>query len=265
MGQWLIAHEALVRLAAFAGFFTLLALIERARPARALSAERLARWRTNAVLLFSGAAATRLLAALGPAAVAALAGAHDFGLFNWLAAPAWLAFAATLLLLDLALYLQHRAMHVVPLLWRAHAPHHADPDLDVTTGVRFHPLESVLSLVWKSLLVALLGAPVAAVIVFEALLNAFSLFTHANVALPPWFERRVAPWLITPSVHRRHHDLEVGALAPNYGFALAIWDRMFRTWSIGPEPARLGLAAVTPQDAGRARTMLAQPFRAFRP
>jgi len=251
--------ESALRLAAFAALFALFAIAEAAAPDRPGPADRRRRWPTNLALSVVGGAAARLLGPFSAFAAASWAAQHGVGLIHVVAAPGWIAATACALGLDLALYVQHRALHAIPLLWRVHAPHHADRHLDVTTGLRFHPLEIVLSGLWKAAVAAALGAPPSLVLAFEVALNGFALFNHANLALPPRVERALRLVLVTPRIHRLHHDRAAGRASPNFGFSIGVWDRAFGTWKEGPEPVLLGLAE-GPEDPARLDAALAQPF-----
>jgi len=207
----------------------------------------------------------RVVAPVGAAGFALLAEAHRWGLFNRVSVPAWLAFLVALLLLDLAIYVQHRVFHSVPLLWRLHRMHHADLDVDVTTGTRFHPIEILLSLGVKLVVVLTLGAPTLAVLVFEIGLNAISMFNHSNVRIPPTLER-VLRWLVvTPDMHRVHHSLLRRETDSNFGFNFPWWDRLFRSYRSQPEAGHesmtLGLEQFRDPKELRIDRMLTQPFR----
>ncbi|MEM7507886.1 MAG: sterol desaturase family protein [Pseudomonadota bacterium] len=235
--------EALIRLGAFFGIFALMALIELALPRRQLSLPRSQRWLTNwgiSVINTGVAAAMKLL--LGAAAVAAAldAEAMGWGLFNRLDWPGWVEILLVFVLLDFAIWAQHWASHKIPLLWRLHRVHHADRDIDVTTAIRFHPLEIALSMLLKIALVYLLGAAAVAVILFEVVLNGAAMFNHANIRLG-----RADRWLrlaiVTPDMHRVHHSTIRAEHDTNYGFNLSIWDRIFGTYTPQPEEGHLGM------------------------
>jgi sterol desaturase/sphingolipid hydroxylase (fatty acid hydroxylase superfamily) len=202
--------------------------------------------------------------------MALFAQAQGWGLFNTYAVPAWAAIAASIVALDLAIYLQHVLFHAVPALWRLHRVHHADLDFDVTTGARFHPLEIVLSMLIKFAAIAVLGAPAVAVLVFEVLLNALAMFNHANVRIPAPIDRALRVVLVTPDMHRVHHSIEGDETDSNFGFNLSLWDRLFGTYRAGP---RAGHEAMTIgirefRDPGQCATlpgMLAIPFRGAAP
>lgn len=250
--------EGAVRVGVFLGLFVALAMIEALWPAQRapLFSRRRA---TNLSLGLVGALIRRILGPLAPVAVAIAATEHSVGLFNVLAAPQWLVWIGSLIMLDLALYAQHLAMHRWPWLWRLHAPHHSDAALDVTSALRFHPLEHFVSAAWKSLVVLLLGAPAAVVVAFEIVLNACAMFNHANVRLPEWLERAVVRVLITPRAHRLHHERALGMRAPNYGFSTPLWDHLFGTWASARFVDQVGLEE-GPSDPASLRQTLRQPF-----
>jgi sterol desaturase/sphingolipid hydroxylase (fatty acid hydroxylase superfamily) len=172
---------------------------------------------------------------------AAIARERGFGLFNWLQVPDWIAFIASVIVLDLAIWAQHLLFHKVPILWRLHRMHHADLDFDATTGVRFHPVEVLLSMLVKLAVVAMLGPPAIAVMVFEVVLNASAMFSHGNLRLPSRVDR-VLRWLIvTPDMHRVHHSVDRAEHDRNYGFNLSVWDRLFGTYLAQPHDGHEGM------------------------
>jgi sterol desaturase/sphingolipid hydroxylase (fatty acid hydroxylase superfamily) len=190
---------------------------------------------------------------------------RGWGLFPMLGPPAWAAIVIGVVALDLVIYAQHRVFHYVPVLWRLHRMHHADLDVDVTTGVRFHPLEILLSLVIKIAAVVALGVPAVAVLIFEVLLNATSMFNHSNVALPPTLDR-IARWIVvTPQMHQVHHSIVRRETDSNFGFNLPWWDRMFGTYRAEPAAGEKGLVIGLPifREAAESRVirLLTQPFR----
>ena len=236
--------EMAVRLSAFLSVFALMAAWEWAAPARARRLSRAARWSANLALVAFNSVLLRVLLPTSAIALAALTQASGWGLLNQLALPGWAAVLLGVLLLDLAIYFQHVLLHAVPVLARLHAVHHADPDFDLTTGIRFHPLEILLSALVKFAAVVALGAPVLAVLVFEVLLNATAMFNHANVALPAWLEPWVRRVLVTPDMHRIHHSVIESERNSNYGFCLSLWDRLLGTYTIAPQgELDIGLAA----------------------
>lgn len=256
------------RLAVFVGVFALLAVLERAQPARARRRAVATRWLAHGVL---GALAVAVPALLGLIArpligigAAAWAGAAGVGLFNIVAVPQPVAALASILLLDLAIYLQHRAMHRAPFLWRFHAVHHHDHDLDVSSALRFHPGEILLSTLYKAAIIALIGAPVVAAAAYELILSTMALVNHANLALPPAVERWARWLIVTPTMHVRHHAVARDQHDRNFGNLLSIWDRVFGTWfREGPSPARfpIGLAETQAQPVDGIGWLLARPWR----
>lgn len=202
---------------------------ETLAPARTRALPRLARWPSIAGLALLNAGLARLIAPAGLAAVALWADGQGIGLFHLVEAPVWLATAGSILVLDLAVWAQHRLSHTVPILWRLHRVHHADPDVDALTALRFHPVEIAFSLVWKGAVVLALGAPALAVLAFEALLNASALFNHANARLPAPVERIARLLIVTPDLHRVHHSPDQPETNSNFGFLLSVWDRLSGT------------------------------------
>lgn len=231
-------NEIFIRVAVFFGVLAVLAALERLAPRRALAQPRSRRWFTNLALVVIDTLTVRALAfALPILAVAAAvdAGELGLGLFNRLQWPIWVELLLAVLIFDLAIWLQHLITHKVPLLWRFHRVHHADRDFDVTTALRFHPVEIAASALLKVGLVYLIGPSALAVIVFEVLLNATAMFNHANLRLPLGLDRVVRLVLVTPDMHRVHHSVHRHEHDSNYGFSLSIWDRIFHTYV--PQPA----------------------------
>lgn len=259
------AYEPLIRLSAFAGVFALVAVWELLAPRRRQGVGRARRWPGNLGLVVVDTLAVRLIFPMAAVGVALVAEARGWGLLHQTGLPAWLEVPAAVVALDLATYGQHVAFHAVPWLWRLHRVHHADPEFDVTTGVRFHPVEVVLSIAVKAAVVVALGAPALAVLVFEVLLNATSMFNHGNVRLParwePWLRRLV----VTPDMHRVHHSILRRETDSNYGFALPWWDRLFGTYRAAPEAGHegmtLGIGAFRDPAELRLDRLLLQPLR----
>ena len=236
----MLAQEPVIRLSVFAAVLVAMALLEHAFPRRP---QRLAwrRWPANLGLVALSSVLLRLVAPAGAVGMAVWAEARGIGLLPALGMPGWLAGVAAVVLLDLLVYLQHRVFHAVPVLWRLHRVHHADPELDASSGLRFHPLEILLSLAIKAVAVVALGAPAVAVLVFEVLLNATSLFNHANLALPPWLDRPLRVVLVTPDMHRVHHSEIPAETDSDFGFCLSCWDRLFGTYLAQPSRGQLGM------------------------
>ncbi|MEO3472036.1 sterol desaturase family protein [Roseomonas sp. CAU 1739] len=260
----MLAHEPVIRLAVFAAVLVAMAVLEHAFPRRP---QRLAwrRWPSNLGLVAVSSVLLRLVAPAGAVGVAVWAEASGIGLFPALGVPAWLAGVVSVVLLDLLVYLQHRVFHAVPVLWRLHRVHHADPELDASSGLRFHPVEILLSLAIKAVAVVALGAPAAAVLVFEVLLNATALFNHANVAIPGWLDRVLRRVLVTPDMHRVHHSEIRGEMDSDYGFCLSCWDRLFRTYVAEPSQGQLGMVIGVPgyraDTEQRIDRLLLQPLK----
>lgn len=238
---------------------------EVAAPRRRREIPRVVRWTNNLSLVIIDTAILRLSFPILAVGLAVLAEENGWGLFNVLDPPFWLAFLVSLLALDLAIYFQHVLFHAVPVLWRLHRMHHADLEFDTTTGLRFHPVEILLSMVIKLSIVAALGPPAVAVLVFEVLLNASSLFNHANIALPSRLDRALRLVIVTPDMHRVHHSIIPSETNSNFGFNLSWWDRLLGTYRAQPrhghEDMTIGIEQFrTRRDLWLDR-MLIQPVR----
>lgn len=231
-------NEALLRLTVFLSLFALFAIAEALVPRKRRAQPRVKRWLTNVSLTVLNSALLRVLAfGLPLLAVGAAidAGAQGWGLFNALDWPGWAEIVVVILILDFAIWAQHLITHKIPLLWRLHRVHHADRDMDVTTAIRFHPIEIALSMMLKIGLVYLLGPAVVAVVLFEILLNGTAMFNHANIRIPQTVDRIVRLILVTPDMHRVHHSMHRDEHDSNYGFSLSIWDRMLGTYVAQPK------------------------------
>ena len=257
--------EPLLRLGAFAGVFLLAALWEALAPRRLRRFSRAQRWPHNLGLTALNALLVRLLAPGAAIAMALAAETGCWGLLNLLPLPAWSRVVLALMLLDLAIYLQHRLFHAVPFLWRLHRVHHADPDYDLTTALRFHPLEIGLSLAVKCAAIVAIGAPALAVLVFEIVLNAAAMFNHANGRLPLAIDRRLRWLVVTPDMHRVHHSVIPRETNSNFGFNLPWWDRLFGTYQAQPAAGhtamRIGIAGLQGAAELTLARLLAQPLR----
>lgn len=262
-------YEPAIRLAALFGVLGLLVGWEALAPRRPLSQPRRQRWVANLGLALTDTALLRLAVPAAAVGLAVAAEARGWGLFNLLDPPAWVAFVLSLVLLDLALYAQHVATHAVPILWRLHRVHHTDLDIDLTTGLRFHPAEILLSLLYKGAIVVALGAPPAAVLIFEVLLSSSSLFTHSNLRLPEGFDRAIRRIWVTPDMHRVHHSVVRAETDSNYGTCLSLWDRLFRTYRAQPQAGHdamtLGIASFRAPADQRLWPLLTQPLQPERP
>jgi sterol desaturase/sphingolipid hydroxylase (fatty acid hydroxylase superfamily) len=233
--------EALVRGGTFLGVLTAMLLWEGCRPRRSLVRPRQERWVTNLSLTLLNTVLVRVTVGGVAYTAAVFAADQGVGLLHWRPLPGWTAAAVTLLVLDFALYLQHVLFHAVPVLWRLHRMHHADLDVDATTGLRFHPLEILLSLGLKAAVVVLLGAVPWAVVAFEVLLNAASVFNHGNVALPERLDRWLRWIVVTPDMHRVHHSTRVVETNTNFGFSVSWWDRLCGTYQAQPMLGQVGM------------------------
>lgn len=264
MSANILTHEPMIRLLAFLGIFLILAVWEAASPRRRREVPRLLRWSNNLAVAALDTAVLRIAFPILAVGAAIVAAEQDWGILNLVALPEWLAILAAVLVLDLAVYGQHVLFHHVPWFWRLHRMHHADLDFDVTTALRFHPLEIMLSMLIKLAIVVLLGAPAVAVVIFETLLNATAMFNYANLRLPVWLDRRLRLILVTPDIHRVHHSVRREETNSNYGFNLSIWDRLFGTYRDQPkeghEAMTIGIEQFrTPRELWLDR-MLVQPF-----
>ncbi|WP_415902665.1 sterol desaturase family protein [Neptuniibacter sp. QD29_5] len=263
---WLLANEPIVRLSCFFGVFTVMACWELYRPFRPLLQKKWFRWRSNLSLVVLNSLLLRVMFPVAAVGVAGYAQAKGFGLFIWLDLPIWLEVLLAVVLLDFLIYAQHVLFHKVPLLWRFHRMHHADPDIDVTTGARFHPVEIVLSMLIKMLMVFLLGPAVVAVILFEVLLNASAMFNHSNIQLPKLLDRVIRWLFVTPDMHRVHHSKIPSETDSNYGFALSCWDRICKTYIEKPAKGQVGVEIGLnefndPNTSCRLGGMLMLPFK----
>jgi sterol desaturase/sphingolipid hydroxylase (fatty acid hydroxylase superfamily) len=263
-GAGLLVYEPLIRLGAFSLVFAVMALWEVAAPFRHHDLGRARRWPGNIGIVVLNTLLVRLLIPAGLVGVAIYAEGQHRGLFNAWPVSAWLAIPIVVVVLDLAIYAQHVVFHQVPALWRLHRMHHADLELDVSTGARFHPIEIIISLLLKMVVVVALGAPALAVLIFEVLLNATSMFNHANIRLPARLEPIVRLLVVTPDMHRVHHSVLSHETNSNYGFNLALWDRLFGTYrtesEAGQEGITFGVEAIRDPREQRLDRMLIQPF-----
>jgi sterol desaturase/sphingolipid hydroxylase (fatty acid hydroxylase superfamily) len=261
----LLGSEPLIRLGAFAGVLVAMTVWELLAPRRHQEIGRGKRWPGNLGVVVVDTLLVRLIFPTAAVGIALFAEARGWGLFQALQTPYWIAIPASVILLDLAIYLQHVLFHAVPVLWRLHRMHHADLEFDVTTGVRFHPIEIILSMVIKFGVIAALGAPAVAVLIFEVLLNATSMFNHGNVRLPQSIDRVLRWIVVTPEMHRVHHSIAPRETNSNFGFNLPWWDRLFGTYRPEPKAGHLGMTIGIEQFRAprelRLDRMLLQPFR----
>ncbi len=256
--------ESLIRLGSFVAILAMMFWSEGAFPKRALSAPRLRRYLNNLAMGGMSTLAVRIFLPVLPMGVALYCSANQYGLLHQFAVPYWDACILTILLLDFAVWLQHMLFHKVRALWRVHRMHHADVDIDASTAVRFHPIEIVLSFAYRGILVFILGAPAAAVLVFDVLINCCAVFNHANVSLPPALDRWLRLFVVTPDMHRVHHSTDMREANTNYAFNFPWWDRMFGTYKAHPDKGHenmsIGLNIFRDAKYVSAIRMLAMPF-----
>lgn len=243
MTGYILQHESMLRLGVFLGAFALFALIEWFLPRRRLSQKKIKRWINNVALLVSGTILVRLLVPTAAAGAALMAEQYELGIMNHnhIGIPYWVVIVICVILLDLSIYLQHAMFHVLPFMWRFHRVHHSDLDCDVTTGLRFHPVELLLSMFIKIVTIMAFGAPVLAVILFEIVLNLMSMFTHSNIRLNNTFEKILRWIFVTPDMHRIHHSAKENETNSNFGFNMSLWDKIFGTYIAQPEAGHQGM------------------------
>lgn len=260
--------EAGLRIGIFVTALVVMMIWEASKPNRTSAVANSKRWRTNFFLVLCGAVVGRLVVPAGLAVVALFAAKHNVGLLLFIqgAMPNWISILLGVLLLDCLIYWQHRLFHRVPLLWRLHRVHHADPHLDASTGLRFHPIEIALSLLVKATAILLLGVPVEAVLIFEIVLNASSIFNHSNIKLPNYVEWPLRKLIVTQAMHRIHHSQVAAETDSNFGFSLSLWDRLFGSYcknaSAGDAGLTLGLKEYSKEQNNTGiLTVLLMPFR----
>jgi sterol desaturase/sphingolipid hydroxylase (fatty acid hydroxylase superfamily) len=257
--------EPVVRLAAFGGVLLAMAVWEVFAPRRKQTIARSWRWPNNIGVVFVDTIFVRVAFPMSALALALVAERRGLGLFNIIRLPSGLTVFFSIIILDLAIYFQHVLFHAVPVLWRLHRMHHADLEIDVTTGLRFHPVEIALSMMIKFAVIAAFGTPAAAVLIFEVLLNATSMFNHSNIRVPARTERVLRWILITPDMHRVHHSIVRRETNSNFGFNLPWWDRLFGTYraqpAAGHEAMTIGIEQFRDPRELRLDRMLAQPLR----
>lgn len=232
--QLIAQHEAVTRMSVFLSVLLLMLILEAVFPRKQRVLARGSRWLTNLALVVIDSIALRLLVPVAALSVAADVTQQGWGLLSWLELPVWLKCVIAIALLDMFIYWQHVASHRFAILWRFHKIHHADRDIDTSTGVRFHPIEIVLSMLYKFVCIAIIGAPVIAVFLFEIILNASAMFNHSNVRLPIKLDHYLRYFLVTPDFHRVHHSVVQKETNSNYGFFLPVWDRLFGSYTAQP-------------------------------
>jgi sterol desaturase/sphingolipid hydroxylase (fatty acid hydroxylase superfamily) len=260
----LLANEEALRSAAFFATLTLLAFWEAAAPCRSPTAPMASRWFANLTLGVLTTLVLRWMFPILTVGMGVLAAERGWGLLNSLGTPAWLSIAVSMILLDLVFYLNHRLFHTVRVLWRVHEVHHADVDYDITTSLRFHPLEGVIMVTSNILVVLALGLPAVGVLAYELLVSATSLFTHGNVSLPVTVDRRLRRLVVTPDMHRVHHSSLALEGNKNFSSILSVWDRLFGSYCAQPvgghEAMTIGLPTIRDSRSRAIFWMLAHPF-----
>lgn len=220
---------------------------------------------TNAALVMIDTALLRVLFPVAAVGAAIWAQAKGWGIFNQVSLPLWFEIISAMILLDLLIYAQHVAFHRIPFFWAMHKVHHADRDIDVTTGIRFHPFEIMASMAYKMMCVVLLGPAAIAVILFEIILNGCALFNHANLRLPIIVDKTLRLLIVTPDMHRIHHSIIEAETNSNYGFSLSLWDRIFKTYRRAPEGGHdamtIGLADMQDSSPNLLTASLLFPFK----
>jgi len=237
----ILTNEANIRLAAFGGGLLLLAVLETITPARKITTNKIIRWINNIGLVVLSTVLVRLLAPAAAIGVAYLAQQNHWGLLNQLDQSKWVTIFTAIILLDLSIYFQHLTFHVLPLFWRFHRVHHSDRDCDVSTGLRFHPIEIIVSINFKMLVVFIVGAPVLAVVIFETILNFMSMFTHANIHINSLLDKVIRFFIVTPNMHRIHHSVKENETNSNFGFFIPWWDKIFGTYLAEPDGGQTGM------------------------
>ena len=257
-------NEQIIRLAFFFGILTVIAVWEIFAPRRPLTDNKGRRWMTNLSLVVIDTAAVRFILPVLPAGMALMAQQQGWGILNNLLLPSWIKIILVVVALDFVIYLQHVLFHFLPTLWRLHRMHHTDLDIDVTTGIRFHPIEILISMGIKLSVVVLLGAPALAVIAFEVALNATSMFNHGNIRIPEILDRWLRLVVVTPDMHRVHHSVIPRETNSNFGFNLPWWDRLCGTYRPQPEQGHramtIGLKEFRDPAMLNLPRLLIQPF-----
>ncbi len=272
MESWIIDHAPAIRLSCFFGLFILMAILEAKLPRRAHDLKRVRgmRWLNNISLALIASVVTRLILPISLVSFAIVCQNSAWGLFNqafFLNVNSLTIFIVSLILFDCIIYWQHRIFHYAPFLWRLHKIHHSDPSFDVTTGIRFHPLEILLSIAIKFSVVFTFGLSAESIIVFEVLLNALALFNHSNVKIPPGLDYYLRKLIVTPDMHRVHHSQIPSETNSNFGFNISLWDRLFGSYqdqpSLGHDGIEIGLKDYNNSDqAKHLPSLLLMPFKA---
>jgi sterol desaturase/sphingolipid hydroxylase (fatty acid hydroxylase superfamily) len=240
-------NEVVIRLVFLVGIFGLIAIWERMSPRRSLTTSKTARWISNLCITCLNPLVLYLIFPILAIDIALMAQEGGWGLLNNVDLPFWLKLVIGIVVLDLVIYLQHVMFHAIPILWRLHMMHHADLDYDLTTGLRFHPIEMLLSMFIKLTVVLALGPPAAAVLTFEIILNGMAIFNHGNIKIPLKLDRILRYLVVTPDMHRVHHSVIIRETNSNFGFNLSWWDRLFGTYRAQPAKGHEGMTIGCPQ------------------
>lgn len=256
ISEFIVSHEATIRMTFFVGIFVIVALIELAVPRRPLTTSKAGRWFANIGIVIINTVVLRVLVPAGAVGISVWIGRQGWGVFNYMNWPIWIEVILSVILLDFVIYLQHLMFHAVPLLWRFHMMHHADLDYDLTTGTRFHPIEIIISLGIKATAISVLGAPAVGVIIFEILLNGTAMFNHGNFYIPLGIDRILRLMVVTPDMHRVHHSVFPSETNSNFGFNLPWWDRLMGTYRAQPTKGHDGMTIGLNQFRDPARLTL---------
>ncbi|WP_019624052.1 sterol desaturase family protein [Thioalkalivibrio thiocyanoxidans] len=264
MADWFLAQEPIIRIGILLSVLAIMATWEILGPRRPLSVGKAYRWSNNWGVVITGTLLTRLLFPAGLVGLGLFVETQGWGLLQVLDLPFWLVVLIAVVVLDFAIWAQHVMFHAIPSLWRLHRMHHADLDFDLTTGLRFHPLEILLSFGIKAMVVVAIGAPALAVLVFEVILSSLALFNHSNVRMPAPVDRVLRWFVVTPDFHRVHHSWYPHETNSNFGFNLSLWDRIMGTYRAQPQDGHdgmtIGLNQFRDPAWERLDRMLIQPF-----
>lgn len=257
-------NDVLIRLGFFFGMLIIMAIWELLSPRRVLTTSKPVRWLSNLGIVFLNSFAVRYLLPIPAIALAVMAESRGWGLLNNMDLPLWLSITVGILALDMIIYLQHVMFHSVPILWRLHMMHHADLDYDVTTGLRFHPIEILISMAIKFSAIVVIGPSPLTAIVFEIILNSTAMFNHGNIRLPLGIDKVLRLLIVTPDMHRVHHSVTIRETNSNFGFSFPWWDRLFGTYRpqpiAGHEGMTIGLAQFRDPKRNTLPAMLVLPF-----
>lgn len=257
-------HETTIRGVCFLIIFIVIASLEGVAPRRPLTVKRSLRWVGNLSIQLVNGILPRLLFPILPVGMAALCAQKGWGLLNVASVPTPAAILSSLLVLDLAIYAQHVLFHRVHFFWRIHRMHHTDMDLDLTSALRFHPLEIMISLLIKMAVVTALGPPAVAVFIFEVLLNVMAMFNHGNFRIPARMDDRLRKIVVTPDMHLVHHSIHRQESNHNFGFNVPWWDRLFGTYQAEPASGRermvIGLTGFLNERYAHFWKMILNPF-----